>query len=356
MIRRWILRGLAVAVLALLAFSGKLIVDAGAFRTIQPHFAGSTKTIRNIVGSEDLEYSPAQRYLFISSDSRPERPGEPTPGGAVFGWALADASSQPTNLTTGWRPGFEFHPHGMAFWDLPGRTRLWVINHRKDETSVEVFAYEGGKLTFERSLRDPLLATANDLVAFDERRFYVTSDHGSASHAAGKLEDYTRQGRGYVSLFDGKGFSVKADRIQYANGIVLSAPPSDPKAKVLVASMLGKRIRIFDRDPATNDLTPSGEVPLDGGPDNITRDEEGAIWVGAHPKLFALKAMSDDRRKRAPALILKVTGIASGTPMVEEIMQDDGSTIAAASVALRLGDRLILGSVFDDRLLDCRLP
>lgn len=347
-------RVLLLLALALAAFVIKMLVDAGVFRTITPHFAGQARTLAGIPGPEDVEHSAPNQLLFISSDNRPERHGEPTPDGAILGYRLDDPAAQPVNLTKDFKPGFAFHPHGMAIWELADGTRLWVVNHRADETSVEVFVYRGGKLTFEKSIRDPLLAVANDLLAVDAERFYATSDHASDSHLAGKLEDYTRIGRGYVSFYDGKTFSKKATGLRYANGLCLSGPVEKP-SKLLVAAMLAKSVHVYDRDAATGDLREAGVVRLDSAPDNITCDPAGVIWVGAHPKLFALKAMNDHRTQRAPSVVLKITGIETATPRVEEVMADDGRLISAASVAWHRADRLIVGSVFDDRLLDCVL-
>lgn len=344
---------LALAGIALVLFVAKLLVDAGAFRTITPHFAGKVLTIPKLEGAEDLEYSAARKVLFISSDFRPTTHGAPSPRGDI--WALSVGSTTPTNLTSGLALDFEFHPHGMALFDFPDRTRLWVINHRADSDSIEVFDYAGGKLSLQKTIKGTLLKNANDVVAVDGARLYVTHDHGSASHLGGKLEDYARLGRGYVTFYDGSSFTVKADGIRFANGAIFSKDPVAPDARLLVASMLGKSIRVYARDAATNDLTFEREVPLESGPDNITRDASGTVWVGAHPKLLSLKAMNDNRSKRAPAQVLRIRDITGAAPVIDEVLMDDGAKIAAASVALFVEGHLYVGSVFDDRLLDCSL-
>jgi hypothetical protein len=51
-----------------------------------------------------------------------------------------------------------------------------------------------------------------------------------------------------------------------------------------------------------------------------------------------------------------VTPERNGPARVEEIYVNRGEEISAASIALRYKNQLILGPVFDSRLLVCTLP
>jgi arylesterase/paraoxonase len=354
MIRRFIFRAFVVLLIGAAIFAVKALYDAGAFRTIQPHFGGKAVVVPGIMGPEDVEYSEKYKTLFISSDHRPEEPGQATPDGGIYAWGM-EPGARPRLLVPLVKLDFEFHPHGIAIQDLPDGVRIWAVSHRLAETTIEVFLWKSGSFTFERTLKDPLLMNANDLVAVDQTRFYTTHDHGSASPRLARLEDYTRIGRGYITFFDGTHFTVKEDGIRFANGIVFSGDPAKPETKLLVASMLGKAVQVYGRDVSTANLTLEHEIDLDSCPDNLSRDAAGDIWIGAHPKMLSLKAMNEDRHKKSPAVVYRLSHVLSASPQIEEVFVDDGSKLSAASVAFHLGNRLIIGSVFDDHLLDCAL-
>lgn len=333
--------------LALGIHLGKLALDAGALRKIHPHFDGQCRVIRGIAGPEDMEISTRTGLLFISSDHRPEHPGERTPDGAIYALDLTDPRAAPRVLTSGL--GFEFHPHGISVRETELSTRIWVINHRREMDTIEVFDYAQGTLAHEMTLSDPLLINCNDLKAVGDDQFYVTHDHGSRSSFLNRLEDYSRLGRGYVTYFDGNHFTVKASGISFANGITLGDDPT----RLLVASMLGRKILVYGRNPTTGDLKWLRSIPLGTSPDNLTLGPGGEIWVGAHPRIFDLKAQAMDHRRHAPAQVLRIVDPLSEDPRVEEVFLDDGTRISAASVAVNLGHRLLIGSVFADHILDC---
>jgi len=107
---------------------------------------------------------------------------------------------------------------------------------------------------------------------------------------------------------------------------------------------------VFDRDPASGALSERDTIPLDSCPDNIEVDESGALWIGAHPKIFDLQAHMKDATKLAPAQILRID---PQTRTVEEVYLDDGSAISGASVASVAGNRMVIGPIFDDKVLVC---
>jgi arylesterase / paraoxonase len=123
---------------------------------------------------------------------------------------------------------------------------------------------------------------------------------------------------------------------------------------VLVASMLRQKIYVYSRDPATNDLKLDHRIPLHSSPDNLSWDDEGNLWVAAHPNLISLMAMSHKHKRRGPAQILKVTLPLSEKPTVKTVFSDDGRKISAVSVAKPAVGVVVLGTVFDSRHLVCK--
>jgi len=84
-------------------------------------------------------------------------------------------------------------------------------------------------------------------------------------------------------------------------------------------------------------------------------DDEGNLWVGAHPKLLTFVEYREDASKRSPSQVLKLTPGAGASFSVSEVFLSDGSDLSASTVGARYGDRLLVGSVLDAKSLDCRL-
>jgi arylesterase/paraoxonase len=136
----------------------------------------------------------------------------------------------------------------------------------------------------------------------------------------------------------------------FANGINASA---DGRT-VYVASTLGREVRVYARDLASGELELRETIPVGSGPDNIEVDEEGALWIGAHPKLLQLSRYTARRERYAPAQVLRVTSDGDDW-QVEEIYLDTGEALSASSVAAAHAGRLLIGAVRGDRFLDCRV-
>ena len=73
-----------------------------------------------------------------------------------------------------------------------------------------------------------------------------------------------------------------------------------------------------------------------------------------HPKILDLAKQRKDRAFRAPSTVLCVSPRSkSGARAIETLYADRGENQSAASVALKSGDRLFVGSVYDDHILIC---
>lgn len=342
---------LPLAALAFVAyFSVGLLRDAGAFRApVVDRFDGECRSVSGVVGPEDLELARRSRTLFISSDARADE-GAAAGAGHLYAWETGQPGARPVPLAVAER---EFHPHGLGvFEEADGSVALFVVNHPTDSvsTTIERFTWRSGRLEHQATLRDPALINGNDVLALDGRRFYVTVDHGYREAWKRKLELYSRSGHGKVLFYDGARFQVVADGISYANGLALSADG----LRLFVASMTKNQLLVFVRDPRTNALRLDDTIALPGGPDNVQLGLDGALWVGVHPNLFALKAYSRDRARRSPSRVLRVLPPFDGSARVREVFADRGERLASATTAIDLGERLVLGAVFDDHMLDCK--
>ena len=79
------------------------------------------------------------------------------------------------------------------------------------------------------------------------------------------------------------------------------------------------------------------------------------MWIGCHPKLLTFVKYSKDPQALSPSQVIKVTQTSPGQYDVTEIYLDNGRPLSGSSVAAVFKDKLLIGSVFDERFLLCRL-
>jgi len=354
------LKRFGLALLALLILFGGFalytVYLAGAFKQIEPHFAGECHRVVGIAGIEDITIALDGRHAFLSADDRRAAlAGRPVPGGI---W-LYDLGGEalPVNMTP--LATAEFHPHGISLWPLPdGRGRLFVVNHPDEgrlppgegRQTIEVFDWRADGLVYRATLADPLLVSPNGIVAVGVDTFYATNDH----HWHGffrTIEDWLRLPLADVVYFDGAKFRVAADGIRFANGINIAADGRH----LYVAATTGRALLAYDRDAATAALSNRVDVGLGTAPDNIERSADGALWIGAHPKLLKFVAHVEDAKNLSPSEVLKATPKPDGSFAIAQVYLDDGREISASATGAVSGKRLLIGPVFDDHFLDCTM-
>lgn len=323
---------------------------AGSFRSIDPHFAGSCKAVEGVTGAEDITIDPQRPVAYISAyDRRAALAGESFEGG-IFRHSLEEDSASPERLNTGALS--DFRPHGMDIHtDEDGQQSLFVVNHGNDEHSIEIFDLDNGDLEHRRTVRDPMLNSPNNLVAVSHEQFYVTNDHGGQSETMRKLEDYLRLPLSNVLLFDGEGFSEAATGLRFANGINQS-PDGET---IYVAGTTEPGIYVYERNPETNELSYHHTIELITGPDNIEVDSMGTLWVGGISRLLGFVEHVDNPDHAVPAEVVRIQPRGGHNYSVDTIYQNDGSELSASSAAAGKGSRLLIGTVFGPRFLDCEM-
>jgi arylesterase/paraoxonase len=337
-------------VLVVGGFILQLFYSAGQFKTLQPHFPGSCGVVTGVLAAEDVPIHPRTGIAYISSaDRRAVFAGEPGHG-AIYAYDLKAGSPQLQNLTPG--ADEDFHPHGISLYlGDDGRDVLYVINHAGGRHTSEIYDLVGIGLCHRGTLSDPLLVTPNDLVAVGRDRLYVTNDHANAAGFSRQLEDYLRRPISTVVYYDGARFVEAASDIRYPNGINVSG---DGEA-FYVASTTGGSVLVFEVDPASGKLERRGAIEIGSGVDNIEVDEAGDLWIGAHPKLLTFLQHAGDASRLAPSQVIRVGDPDTDAPLVEEVLLSLGEDLSGSSVGAVYGDRLLVGSVLDDGILDCRM-
>jgi arylesterase/paraoxonase len=356
----WRVAAIAGAVVAVgaLALTVRTLTIAGVFTTVTPHFAGACKDIPGVTGAEDIAADRRDGLVFISaSDRRPGHPARSRDG--LYTLALAHPELGVTRLSGTPK---DFHPLGIALYRAQnGSLTLMAVNIRAHgQPSVDIFnviitkAADGSTsatLSERTSIRSSVIVHPNDVVATGPNRFYVTNDHLSHSAHGNFFETVLALPLGNIVYYNGAYPRVAAKALRFANGLALSADGT----KLYVAETLGRDIRTYDVQPVTGKLTDAGDISLPAAPDNISRDAEGQLWVGAHPKLLAFLAYAKDPKKPSPSEIFRVATVNGKPESATLIYAGSGKRIGASSVGVYAGGHLFIGTVFDDKILACTL-
>ncbi len=345
---RWFLSAALAVIVAAGAWGLYLWAEAGQFRRLEAVALGDCLRVEGAPGAEDIDVLASESFAFISSDDRRIAAAE-RPQGGIYGYPLRTEGAAPVLLSGSF--GGDFHPHGLYVLEGVSRSSVFVVNHPASGPAIEVFDWQGGKLEHRETVTDPLLVSPNDVAALDDRRFYITNDHGSAPGLGALSEDLLRRPRGNVVFWDGERMRVVIERVGYANGVSLDASGS----KLFVASTSTGRILEYQVAPA-GDLSLTDEIVLGTGVDNIDVDRHGYLWVAAHPHLFTFLRHAGDPAKRSPSEGLWVDPDVPAdpqTPRVRTAFLTRGEELSGSSVVVPFGSRLIIGSVFEPFFLVC---
>ncbi|MFN2375311.1 MAG: strictosidine synthase family protein [Candidatus Binatia bacterium] len=346
-------RVLLLLLLAVVAFVGvaayRIVSRSGMMRVLESHHTGDCRTVTGAVGAEDVTIHPEAGVAYLSADDRRATAAGRPVRGEIYSLDLRSNAALPVPLTRG-SPA-DFHPHGISLWrGEDGGERLFVINHpAAGGHTVEIFDVEPDRLHHVETVTYPDLSSPNDIVAVGKRRFYATNDRRHREGFLATVEAYLQLPWASVSYFDGSRGRIAADGIAFANGINASADGGS----VYVAELLGQAVRVYDRDPDSGNLTLRRTIGLGSSPDNIEVESSGRLSVAAHPKIFDFLAHAGDAAKPAPSQVLRVD---PDSGVVEEVFLDDGTLLSAAATAATAGGTMVLGPIFDARVLVCTEP
>jgi len=342
--------------LAILIFLVYFVVNTlfqtGSFKSIEAHFEGEVNIINIHPGAEDITIDYEKEIAFISCDDRRSVQNGDNVQGKIYLLNLKDKNPKPVAILDDITE--DFHPHGISFFKTAKeKYLLFVVNHRYISKShaVEIFEYRNNRLYHLESIEDPLINSPNDVVALGEREFYVTNDHGFEGKVWKTMENYLRLKISYINYYDGKICKKVAENIAYANGINIT----QDKKKVLVASLVGRKIMVYDRNEKDGNLKEADEIFLGTGGDNIEIDPKGNLWIACHPKLLSFVAHSKDSTKKSPSQVLKIKYRGTQDYEIKEVYLNDGTPLSGSSVATVYKDKLLIGSVFEGRILYCQL-
>lgn len=347
----------AMAGVLLLAALVRMLISHGVFTPVSPAMPDGARCVpvAGVTGPEDIVIDSTDGIAIISAtDRRAFRAGRPSPADGLYAFAYTQAGAKPVKIAG---TPVDFHPHGISLYRAPnGAMTLYAINHRKgDQHAVMTFALtvKDGRVSLTETgfIGSDLLISPNAIAAVDESRFYLVNDHGTKSATGRWLDDNLVLPRADVLYFDGTKFTRVARGLNFPSGIVVSADGQF----VYVSESYPRKLLSFNRDPFFGRLQPAGEQTIASNLDNLRLGSDGGLWIGSHPKAYALAGYRTDASKPAPSAIYRV-GLKGGEMQpAERVLTDDGGLISASSVAAFAGGHLLVGAAYDTKILNCRL-
>lgn len=238
-----------------------------------------------------------------------------------------------------------FSPHGIDLMQREDqRQQLLVVNHGGRE-SVEFFELLNISGTWSLQWHgcalppgDPFI---NDVAGLNDGGFFVThmwDKSTSFDMVAEKLLAGEKTGWVYEWQAD-TGFVVVPNSIEMMpNGIVVNADNSKIFVNIYMAS---KTIRI---DRASGEVDGSFSVQQ---PDNITVDESGMLWVASHKQNPINETCTEPGVCLLPFEIVKAD---PETLKTEVMLSQDGAPMGYVTVALKVGNKIYMGSAHGDRI------
>lgn len=341
----------AVVVVGAVGLVARTMMMAGVFDAVKP-VALACKALPGVTGAEDIAIDRKSGLLFASASDR-RATGSKADG--IYTLSLARPEGGFAKLAG--TPSV-FHPHGISlFRAADGSLTLMAVNHlAPDHHAVDIFEVtvaDGiAKLNEIGDIQSDKLIHPNDVAAVGKAQFYVTNDHGSVTPTGMQVENYLLLPRANVLYFDGAVFKEAASGLVFANGIAVS----NDGRHVYVAESTARRVKTFARDPFSATLAQESSLDMPSGPDNIDVAPDGTLWVAGHPKMFDLLAYADDPSKPSPTEIFRLA-TKDGIPQsAAPVYANAGPEIGAGSVGAVADGTLFIGSIFDPKILQCRLP
>ncbi|MBW7857855.1 MAG: SMP-30/gluconolactonase/LRE family protein [Leptonema sp. (in: Bacteria)] len=353
----WIL--IPIAIIAL--FIIRTLVSAGQFKTIESYSEFDCKPVEGFAGGEDIVIDHSTGTAFLSyTDRRLALLGQSFDSG-ILSYSLLESNPIPRKLEIVNKQNesaklSKFAFHGIdLFNDADGRRLLYVINHESVNqpagySVIEIFEYKNNQLYHVETIKDKELRNLNDVVAVGPRQFYATVDHGATSTIGQAFENYLQSPISHVVYFDGQTTRHVAGGIAYANGIAVSHDGQT----LYVAGTVSQKIYLYSRNLEAGDLTKKESIYLGTGVDNIDIDEQGVVWIGSHPKLLSFVEHSKDQSKLSPSEVVTLTWQNdTNNYKPKTVYLNDGSQLSGLSVAAAYRNRVLLGTVFESKFLDC---
>lgn len=315
---------------------------------------------------------------------------DPNPKGSIWVYEFDKSGdvSPRRLLLDGFPDTSDFHPLGV---DVLPATRtepahLFIVNHGRNYSTVEQFTLVGKEVPYHaryvRTWEHSAIHAPNAIVPLSPTSFYVTNDHQFTRRLPAPVGDIVPLAEtllilpgGWVDRLDFVEGKVKVtraiSRIPLPNGIALSPDGTE----VAVASSTEGTVQLYDRDPATNELTFRERIYVPHAPDNISYDEKkGSIIVAGHPHYPSLVNLVAKKTQTSPSWVIEIEkrNVPDEVPTdpkapysayervsphpnykLTTIYQSDGRHYSASSTGISHGNDFFVAGLYADGLLHC---
>jgi sugar lactone lactonase YvrE len=372
----------------LIGAGGRAIWANGLLAHAPTGFSGTCRTLARVPGVADIEIAGHTAFISVSSARGPSRED------GIYALSL-NGDGKLTRLAGTPK---DFHPRGIGLLPSPNGQGLFLVavNKRAGGASAPAGATNkgasapagatnkgasapagvtnkkpsaGGNIRFsidsfevvnpqtapalvaQGTIEGGLLVNPQDVAAAGPGVFYVANGTAAANPVLHTLQTYGVIAGANVLYFNGMTFKVVADGLYGARSLALTPDGQH----LIVSGLLSRNLMVFQRESFSGTLTEDKPLGLPAGPQMITVDPQGALWVAAHANLPAWRRFAADPSKPSPSQVFRVS-LAGGVPQAaRQIYGNAGTQIGGAGVAARAGNRLLIGSALDGRLLDCTL-
>ncbi len=283
-------------------------------------------------GTEDITWNKNHSIAFISCNERRKKSSLYQQNGKI----LAFYQNQILNLHN--ELPFPFHPHGLDFDEQ--NQQLYVINHRQKKlNTIEVFQFYPNlpQLKHLKTIQNSFFISPNDLYIINPDTFYLTNDPNNRSIFYFFTNFFLRLKTDKVILYE-NGKTRIFCKMNYPNGIV------QIDNQIFISSIYKRRIEVYNLEGKRIHT-----IKLEGAPDNLELDEENNLWTAAHIKFSKFIKHFKDSTVYSPSKLYKITS-PSSKPQIFEIPILEQS-FSAASVAAPFQDTILIGCVFDSKIL-----
>lgn len=332
-------RALSTLLLLLLFTIIYILKRGGFFTQIRPFFDGNMEEITAYPGIEDITIDSESGVAFLASHDRRNKHSR----GDIYLTNPKDSLLRFQNLTKNFDDP-EFRPHGISLLKKYGRTWLFVISHREIDQVVDRFEIVGDSISAHRRFKNEVLISPNDLLAIDTATFYFSNDHATNDRSKKSVLDLLLQKSGNVGLIHHDSGKIVTKKLAYPNGMAIS----EDGEKLYVATTLEGKLYAYDIESQTFDLKEFSRTEIGPGLDNIEKDLNGQFYIAAHPIMLKFIGHAMKRQNISPICIYKFDPI---TGKSEKLMEGKGDQLSAASVAAPIDNLLLVGSVFEDKIL-----
>ena len=246
-------------------------------------------------------------------------------------------------------PAEAFYPHGATSRRIDDRTLVYITGHAGElgsREAVEIFELLGhgtdARLVWKACIPTENAIQANDIAIAPDGEIVVSNyqPDGSVRNTLKSVLFGSDTGDVMAWSKENGWRHLEGTDSQMANGIAISRDGKNVLYSETVTGALHRTPRVGKNG--------SISVSIGGNPDNFTWTDEQTLLVATHTGGAAFMACLFGRTPCTTSW--EIWEIDPTTLAVSKIFEHDGSDVGAVATALRVGDRIYVSSVFDDRI------